>query len=321
MPAIPFGSIVMFAATIFIIITALKTVKRVSQAEAVVIERLGKYHRTLRGGLHVIVPFIDQVVQRYNLQEQISNIPPQEVITKDNVSIKIDGVVYLRIQDPQKATYEILSVKSAIANLAQTTLRSQLGKMDLEQTLSSREELNQELLAALDEASDGWGAKVTRVEISDISVPDNIRRAMDMQLEADRRRRATETDALAQKTAAINLAEGYRQETILKAEGEKEAGFLEAETRERLAETAKVEDIKKAEAQKESLELIARAISENPSGADFILNKERIHAFEQLAQSDSANKVIVPYETKDMMGMVEMFAGAMANRKPSSESQ
>jgi regulator of protease activity HflC (stomatin/prohibitin superfamily) len=179
-------AIILVAATAIIL---LKAVKIVPQSELVVVERLGKYHRTLDAGLNFIIPFIDQVRAQFTTQEQVIDIPPQQVFTRDNVSITINGLVFLRINDARKATYEILDLKSAIAQLAQTTLRAEIGKLDLDDTLPSREQLNAALLMALDSASANWGAKVTRVEISDISVPEEVKQAMELQLRAERERR------------------------------------------------------------------------------------------------------------------------------------
>lgn len=302
-----FGSIAALVAGIFVVVTVLKSVRLVGQSQALVIERLGKYNRTLSSGLFLLIPFIDRVASKFSLQEQRIDIPPQNVYTSDNVSIRVDGVVYLRIQDPKKATYEILNVRESLASLAQTTLRGQIGTMELEDTNSKREELNAALLAALDEASNGWGSKVTRVELSEIKVPKNIQEAMDLQITANRQRRAVETEAQGEKNAAIEKAEGEKQAAIAKAEGERQATFYEAEARERMAAAEKVEKVLQAEGQQESLTLIAEAINENPLSAEFTLNQERIAAFSKLAGSDSANKMIVPTESAELFGLVKSF--------------
>jgi len=266
-------------------------IRIVPQAEQQVVERLGRYHRTLSGGLNFIIPVVDRVRAKFHTQEQVIDIPVQKVITKDNVSITIDGLVFMRIGIARKATYEILDLKHAIAQLAQTTLRSEIGKMDLDDTLSSRDTLNATLLMALDAASANWGAKVTRVEISDISVPEAVQHAMELQLRAERERRATETEA-----------EGLKNATIAKAEGDRQKAFKEAEAIERTADARRYEQIQLAQGQQQAIEMIALAMQSNPSAAEFLLAKDRIKAWEGIAASDSQNKIVVPYEASDLIG-------------------
>lgn len=266
-------------------------VKIVPQAELQVVERLGRYHKTLHAGLNFIVPFVDRVRSRVSTQEQVIDIPIQKVITRDNVSIIIDGLVFLRVNNAEQATYEILNLKHAISQLAQTTLRSEIGKLDLDDTLSSRDSLNATLLIALDGASANWGAKVTRVEISDISVPEAVQSAMELQLRAERERRATETEA-----------EGLKNATIAKAEGDRQKAFKEAEAIERTADAKRYEQIQLGEGQQKAIELLAVAMEKNPQAAEFLLAKDRIQAWEGIAKSDSANKVIVPYEATELVG-------------------
>lgn len=266
-------------------------VRIVPQARLQVVERLGKYHRTLYGGLNFIIPFVDRVRSNFTTQEQVIDIPVQKVITRDNVSIVIDGLVFMRINNAKQATYEIEDLKHALAQLAQTTLRSEIGKMDLDDTLSSRDTLNATLLIALDSASANWGAKVTRVEISDISVPDEVQKAMELQLRAERERRATETEA-----------EGLKNATIAKAEGDRQKAFKEAEAIERTADARRYEQIQLAQGQQQAIEMIAQAMQSNPSAAEFLLAKDRIKAWEGIAASDSANKVVIPYEASELIG-------------------
>lgn len=266
-------------------------VKIVPQAELQVVERLGRYHKTLHAGLNFIVPFVDRVRSRVSTQEQVIDIPIQKVITRDNVSIIIDGLVFLRVNNAEQATYEILNLKHAISQLAQTTLRSEIGKLDLDDTLSSRDSLNATLLIALDGASANWGAKVTRVEISDISVPEAVQSAMELQLRAERERRATETEA-----------EGLKNATIARAEGDRQKAFKEAEAIERTADAKRYEQIQLGEGQQKAIELLAVAMEKNPQAAEFLLAKDRIQAWEGIAKSDSANKVIVPYEATELVG-------------------
>ena len=283
--------------SLLIFIYLLLAVKIVSQAELWVIERLGKYHRTLGAGINFIIPFMDQKRSQFHTQEQIIDVPRQAVITKDNVSIQIDAVVFIRINDAKQATYEIKDLKVAIAQLAQTTLRAEIGRMELDETLSSRADLNAVLLTALDLASSTWGAKVTRVEVADISVPQAVQTAMELQMEAERRRRATETEA-----------EGDKNALILKAEGERQQAFKQAEAVERMADAVKYEKEQLAMGEQKAMELINQAMMNNKDAASFLLAKDRIAAFAGLAASDSANKVIVPIETSEMVGSLAAFA-------------
>jgi len=279
------------ALSVLIVFYFILAVKIVPQAEKWVIERLGKYHRTLDAGINFIVPFIDKRRSHYSTQEQIIDVARQGVITRDNVGIQIDAVVFIRINDAKQATYEIQDLKSAIAQLAQTTLRAEIGRMELDETLSSRADLNAALLTALDLASSTWGAKVTRVEVADISVPEAVQRAMELQMEAERRRRATETEA-----------EGDKNALIMQAEGERQQAFKQAEAVERMADAQKYEKEQLAMGEQRAMEVINQAMATNGSAADFLLAKDRIAAFSQLAGSDSANKVIVPVETSEMVG-------------------
>jgi len=283
-----------------IIIYFILAVKIVPQAEKWVIERLGKYHRTLDAGINFIVPFVDQRRSHYSTQEQIIDVPRQAVITKDNVGIQIDAVVFIRINDAKQATYEIQDLKSAIAQLAQTTLRAEIGRMELDETLSSRADLNASLLTALDLASSTWGAKVTRVEVADISVPEAVQRAMELQMEAERRRRATETEA-----------EGDKNALIMQAEGERQQAFKQAEAVERMADAQKYEKEQLALGEQKAMEVINQAMASNGSAAEFLLAKDRIAAFSELAGSDSANKIVVPVETSEMVGSLVALTGLL----------
>ena len=293
--------------SIIILIYLFLAVKIVSQAELWVIERLGKYHRTLGAGINFIIPFMDQKRSQFHTQEQIIDVPRQAVITKDNVSIQIDAVVFIRINDAKQATYEIKDLKVAIAQLAQTTLRAEIGRMELDETLSSRADLNAVLLTALDLASSTWGAKVTRVEVADISVPQAVQTAMELQMEAERRRRATET-----------AAEGDKNALILKAEGERQQAFKQAEAVERMADAVRYEKEQLATGEQKAMELINHAMMHNKDAASFLLAKDRIAAFAGLAASDSANKVIVPIETSEMVGSLTAFATMLGQNNSGS---
>jgi len=294
------GSIITGVIVIFAIVIIVKGVKVVSQADMVVIERLGKFHNVLKGGLNFIVPIVDNPVNRLTTKEQMIDIPKQSVITKDNVNISIDGIVFCSVEDAKEATYNVVDFKKAISNLAMTTLRSEIGSMQLDDTLSNRDTLNTKLQAALGDASVNWGVKITRVEISDIAVPKEIEVAMNMQMQAEREKRAKETTAEADKNAQILNAEGFKQEEILKAEAIM-----------KMADALKYEQIAIAEGQKDSMTLINESMKENKEASEYLLAKDRIKAFEKLAASDSANKVILPYNVTEMIGSMSVVGDAL----------
>lgn len=287
------------AIVIFAIIIIIKGVRIVPQSDLFVVERLGKFNTVLHGGFHVIIPIVDSIRIILTSREQLVDIEKQAVITKDNVNISIDGIVFCKVDDAKEATYNVVNFKNAIANLAMTTLRSEIGGMDLDDTLSNRETLNAKLQTELGSAAANWGIKVTRVEISDISVPADIERAMNMQMEAEREKRAIETKARADKEAVIRKAEGFRQEE-----------FLKAEAIERMADAKKYEQERIAEGQQEAMRLINEAMAKNEKAAEFLLAKDRIVAFKALAESSSTDKMILPYEVSQMIGSTSVLGDA-----------
>jgi len=299
------------AIIIFALVIVAKGIKVVSQANKVVIERLGRYHRTLTGGLNFIIPIVDTVRATLTLQEQTIDIPSQSVITKDNVNITIDGIVFCKVQDAEMATYNVMDFKDSISKLAQTTLRSEIGGMELDQSLSERETLNIKLQKALGDATQNWGIKITRVEISDISVPKEIERAMNMQMEAEREKRAIETKAIADKNAQIQEAEAY-----------KETERLKAEAIERTADAMKYEKEQIAKGEQNAMDMINEAMTKNKEASEFLLAKDRISAFAKLAASDSNNKMILPYDVTQIIGSMsvagEAFFKGFGNEKTSS---
>ncbi|PLY05281.1 MAG: paraslipin [Arcobacter sp.] len=284
------------AIIIFAIIIIGKGVRIVPQSELYLVERLGKYNTVLHGGFHVIIPVVDTIRAKLTSREQLIDIEKQSVITRDNVNISIDGIVFCKVDDAQEATYNVVDFKNAIANLAMTTLRSEIGGMDLDDTLSNRETLNAKLQNELGSAAANWGIKVTRVEISDISVPAEIERAMNMQMEAEREKRAIETKARADKEAVIRKAEGFKQEEILKAEAI-----------ERMADAKRYEQEQIAAGQKEAMVLINESMAQNEKAAEFLLAKDRIAAFKALAESSSNDKMILPYDVAQMIGSTSVL--------------
>lgn len=287
------------AIVIFVLIIIAKGVRIVPQSDLFVVERLGKFKKVLHGGFHVIIPIVDSIRLVLTSREQLVDIAKQSVITKDNVNISIDGIVFCKVEDAKEATYNVVNFKNAIANLAMTTLRAEIGGMDLDDTLSNRESLNAKLQTELGSAAANWGIKVTRVEISDISVPNEIERAMNMQMEAEREKRAIETKAKADKEAQIREAEAFKQSEVLKAEAI-----------ERMADAKKYEQEKIAAGQQEAMRLINVAMSENKEAAEFLLAKDRIAAFKALAESPSNDKMILPYEVSQMIGSTSVLGDA-----------
>ena len=220
---------------IFLIIVALiilsKTVIIVPQKSAFIVERLGKYAGTLEAGLHILIPFLDRVAYRLSLKEMAMDVPAQICITRDNISVEVDGFLYMQVIDPQKASYGIDNYRFAATQIAQTTMRSIIGKMELDKTFEERETINAQIVAAVDVASDPWGVKITRYEVKNIAPPQSIKDAMEKQMRAEREKRALIAESEGDKQAKINRAQGVRQETIAYSEGEKQKRINEAEGR------------------------------------------------------------------------------------------
>ncbi len=272
---------------IIILIIAFKSIKIVKQAEVYIIERLGKYHKIADAGLTIIVPFIDHVRSVVSLKQQTMDIPPQGVITKDNVTITIDTVVFYKITDPAKAVYEIQSLKKGIEYLAITTIRDIVGKMDLDATFSSRDAINDQLRVILDEATDQWGCKVDRVEIKDITPPADIRDAMEKQMNAERNKRALILQAEGERQSAITIAEGQKEAAILQAEADRESKIRRA--------AGEADAIKKvAEAKAKEVEMIYNAMKKADPN-DKLVQLKSLEALEEVAKGE-ANKVFIPFE-------------------------
>ena len=271
-------------------------VKIVSQSEILIIERLGRFHKVLDGGFHIIVPFFDAVRAKMSVREQLVDISKQQVITKDNVNISVDGIVFLKVIDGKMALYNVEDYRRAISNLAMTTLRSAIGEMSLDSTLSSRDQLNSKLQIALGDAADNWGVKIMRVEISEISVPHGIEEAMNMQMKAEREKRAIELKAEAEKAALIRNAEALKQEKV-----------LEAEAIERMADAKKYEQIALAQGQKDAMDNINLAMSSSSFAAEYLLAQGRVNAFSELSKNPSKDKILIPYETNELIGSLSVL--------------
>lgn len=297
-PFIVFAVVVLAFAVLF-----LKSgIKIISQSDIYIVERLGKFHKVLDGGFHIIIPLVDQIRAQITVREQLVDISKQQVITKDNVNISVDGIVFLKVVDGKMALYNVDSYKRAIANLAMTTLRGEIGAMNLDDTLSSRDRLNSALQRALGDAADNWGVKIMRVEISEISVPHGIEEAMNLQMKAEREKRAIELKAQAEKEALIRNAEALKQEKV-----------LQAEAIERMADAKKYEQIALATAQKEAMDMINESMAQNAKAAEFLLARDRVGAFNELAKNGSKDKILVPYEATELIGSLSVlkdFLGA-----------
>ena len=291
---------------VIILIIAFKSIKVVKQSEVYIIERLGKFHKVADAGLTIIVPFVDHVRSVVSLKEQTMDIPPQGVITEDNVTIVIDTVVFFQITDPAKAVYEIQSLKKGIEYLAITTIRDIVGKMNLDSTFSSRDLINNQLRILLDEATDKWGCKVNRVEIKDINPPADIRDAMEKQRNAERNKRAAILQAEGEKQAAITIAEGRKEAAILDAEADKEARIRRAK-----GEAEAIREVAVAKAQE--IQMVYDSIKKaNPD--DKLIQIKSLEALEEVAKGN-ANKVFIPFEATKALSSLGAIKEVMKDDK------
>ncbi|MBO4840584.1 MAG: SPFH/Band 7/PHB domain protein [Bacteroidaceae bacterium] len=303
-------TIILVAIVLLVILFAKKALVIIPQSETKIIERLGRYRATLKPGINIIIPFIDNAKNivalrngRYvytnniDLREQVYDFPKQNVITKDNIQMEINALLYFQIMDPFKAAYEINNLPNAIEKLTQTTLRNIIGELELDETLTSRDTINTKLRVVLDDATDKWGVKVNRVELQDITPPATVLNAMEKQMQAERNKRAQiltsegekAADILAsegEKTAMINRAEANKQQAILVAEGEAQAR------------------IRKAEAEAKAIELISEAVGKSTNPANYLLAQKYIQMMQELAQGDKAKTVYLPYEATNLMGSI-----------------
>lgn len=283
---------------IIILILLFRCVRIVNQSESYVIERLGAYKETWNTGIHVLVPFIDRVAKKVSLKEQVTDFPPQPVITKDNVTMNIDTVVYSQVTDPKLATYGIENPMIALENLTATTLRNIIGDLDLDETLTSRDVINTKMRAILDEATDKWGIKVNRVEVKNIMPPEDIQTAMEKQMRAERERRAKILDAEGNKKAAILQAEGQKEAQILQAQADKEATI-------QIAEGKRQSEILEAEGQAAAIREVQNALADGLTSiseaniSDEALRIKALEAVKSLADG-RATKLIVPSQLQDL---------------------
>ena len=305
-------NIVLTVLVILVVIYILRGIKIVSQSETLIVERLGKYNRTLNAGINVILPIIEKAKEtiarrqdgrliatsRIDMREQVYDFDKQSVITKDNVMTEINALLYFQIVDPMKADYEIQNLPVAIEKLTQTTLRNVVGEMELDETLTSRDTINSKLRNVLDDATNKWGVKVNRVELQDITPPESIRRTMELQMQAERNRRAEILKAEGEKQAQILNSEGEKQAEINAAEADKQANILKAEGEARAK-------ILQAEAEATAIRNITEAVSSG--GADpvnYLLAVKYVEALKEIASGQQNKTVYLPYEATNMLGSI-----------------
>ena len=293
------GGLVFFAIVAIIVLVAiLKTAVVVPQKTAYIVERLGKYRTTLEAGFHILLPFFDRIAYRHTLKEMAIDVPPQECITKDNIAVSVDGILYLQVMDPVKASYGIGNYLFATTQLAQTTMRSEMGKLDLDRSFEERTAINGAIVSAVDKASDPWGIKVTRYEIKNITPPQSIRDAMEKQMRAEREKRAMIAESEGERQSKINRAEGERQQAIALSEGEREKRINEAEGRAR-------EIMLVADAQAEGIRKVAAALNE-PGGLSSVnmqLAQQYLTQFGKLAKQN--NTMIIPSDLANVAGVLK----------------
>ena len=290
-------TIILIVIALFVFIAFMSTFKVVPQRSVYIVERLGKYSRSLDAGFHMLIPFIDKVAYKQNLKEQAIDVASQMCITKDNIAVEVDGILYLQVIDPQKASYGIDNYRFAVIQIAQTTMRSIIGKMELDKTFEERETVNASIVAAVDKASDPWGIKVSRYEVKNISPPQSIRDAMEKQMRAEREKRALIAESEGDKQAKINRAEGDKQEAIARSEGEKTRRINEAAGR-----AAEIEMVAAATA-KGITDIAKSIIAEGGINAvNLRIAEQYLTEFGKLAKTN--NSMIVPADLSDIAGIL-----------------
>jgi regulator of protease activity HflC (stomatin/prohibitin superfamily) len=289
--------IIVVVIVVFVILTIARTMRIVPQRSAFIVERLGKYHKTLEAGMHILFPFIDKVAYKHTLKEQAVDVAPQMCITRDNISVEVDGILYMQVMDAKNASYGIGNYSFASTQLAQTTMRSVIGKLDLDKTFEERDSINSAIVQAVDAASDPWGVKVTRYEVKNIAPPQSIKEAMEKQMKAEREKRAVIAESEGERQAQINRADGEKQAAIARSEGEKMKRINEADGR-----SAEIRAVAMATA--EGITAIAKSINAE-GGSDAVnlrIAEQYITEFGNLAKTN--NTMIIPSNLSDVAGIV-----------------
>ena len=302
------ASVLVLVLLVLAVVLVLMGVRSVPQGTELTVERFGRYTRTLRPGLNLIVPFVDRIGARMNVMEQVLDVPEQEVITRDNAMVRVDGVVFYQVLDSAKAAYEVTGLDNAILNLTTTNIRTVMGSMDLDELLSKRDEINLRLLQVVDEATSPWGVKLTRIEIKNITPPTDLVESMGRQMKAERDKRAAVLQAEGEKAAAILKADGEKQAAIMQAEGRKEAAFRDAEARERLAQ-----------AEAAATAMLSKALTEgNMQAANYFVALKYLEALTAFAASPNQKTLILPIEATaalgSLAGIAELARDAMGGR-------
>lgn len=299
---------VLVLAALFVIVI-IKTAVIVPQKSEFIIERLGKYNKTLSAGFHILAPFLDRVAYKYSLKEEVLDIPSQTCITRDNVTVAVDGLIYLQVMDSKLAAYGINDYRMASSQLAQTTLRSCIGKIDLDRTFEERETINGQIVDSIDQAAQAWGVKVLRYEVKDIVPPESVKKAMEAQMTAEREKRAAIAKSEGERQSTINRAEGERQNAILRSEGEKQKRINEADGRA-------MEILAVAKATAEGLKAIAEQLQMKggQEAANLRVAEQYISEFGKLAQT--SNTLVIPSNISDLAGMVTVAMTALQKVKP-----
>ena len=297
-----------FFIAIFLLVVVAKTIKIVPQATVMIIERFGRFSRLAESGLNIIVPFLDKPRGVYwtnvrpgltsiDLREQFIDLPPQPVITRDNVTIHVDSVVYWQITDATKAVYEVADLVGGLVQLTITGMRAVMGDMDLDHTLSQRDQINAKLRIILDEATDKWGVKVTRVDVKNINPPEDVRVTMEKQMTAERNRRALVLQAEGERQASITRAEGEKQAAVTRAEGEKQSAILQAEG-------AAQARLRNAEAEAEAISQVAKAMLDHGNPAQYLITQRYIESLKEMSRGNNAKVVFMPVETSAMLSSI-----------------